>query len=120
MDELDIEEEGWLDLVRQRKNKAVQATYKITHDIFKHRPKPGDRPDYNILAHRDEYAIVWGCVNVKPSVVGGKRTNLQTLVILTRNEFPDSKVRQNAINAVQGFHLDTSRLKKVDQTNCKE
>ena len=119
-DDVTTRQVGWLQLVRQRRNKTVRATYKMTSDIINRRPSPSTRPNHNVLAHEEKYAIVWSCVNVKPPVAGGNWTNLQTLVILTRDKFPDSKVEQSAIRAVDDFQLDSSRLKKIDQTNCRK
>ena len=114
---LENEVRGRLEPVTPDIGQPVLVQYQIIYDDDDDSPET----DYNVIAYeKDKFCVSWSCTNVKPSDAGGHWTNVQTLVIMTREKIPGSEVGQSATDAVVGFQLDITRLKKINQTNCRK
>ena len=113
---------GWLVPVKQRRGKGF-GRYRSTMDIKKNYPKPSARPNYIILStDYVRYSIVWSCVNNPWELASGGSvdTNLQTLRILTTEPNVSSELDEEISRIVKAFGLDTGKLKRVEQENCKK
>jgi len=71
--------------------------------------------NYNILdTDYDTYTTVYLCRQIKAN------TKSEFLWILTREQFPAQSVVDKATNVIRSNNIDTTRLKKTEQTGCPD